>query len=81
MEEWSATKNEAQRRLQAAETTESIGRQPATTWEAPTVGNDKIAKDMWDDEVYQSVPVGIREFMKQEKRLKEKHAREGTLGG
>jgi hypothetical protein len=26
------------------------------------------------------VPVGIREFMKQEKRLKEKHAREATTG-
>lgn len=41
----------------------------------------KIAKDFWDDELYKNVPVGIREFMKQEKRLKEKHHREGTLGG
>lgn len=41
----------------------------------------KIAKDLWDEELYKNVPVGIREFMKQEKRLKEKHAREGTLGG
>lgn len=44
------------------------------------VGNAKIAKDLWDDEVYQTVPVGIREFMKQEKRLKERHEREGTSG-
>lgn len=28
--------------------------------------------------LFKGVPVGIREFMKQEKRLKEKHAREGT---
>ncbi|KAI1278159.1 oxidoreductase-like protein [Xylaria sp. FL0933] len=41
----------------------------------------KIARDLWDDELYRNVPVGIREFMKQEKRLKEKHRAEGTLGG
>ncbi|KAK0743013.1 oxidoreductase-like protein [Schizothecium vesticola] len=38
-------------------------------------------KGGWDEELYKNVPVGIREFMKQEKRLKEKHLREGTLGG
>ncbi|KAE8453640.1 hypothetical protein EG329_009151 [Mollisiaceae sp. DMI_Dod_QoI] len=31
-----------------------------------------------NDDLFKGVPVGIREFMKQEKRLKEKHAREGT---
>ncbi|KAL2187147.1 hypothetical protein L209DRAFT_728010 [Thermothelomyces heterothallicus CBS 203.75] len=41
----------------------------------------KLAKDFWDEELYKNVPVGIREFMKQEKRLKEKHRREGTLDG
>ncbi|KAG5994090.1 hypothetical protein E4U54_003184 [Claviceps lovelessii] len=46
-----------------------------------SAGKDKPAGDGWDDEVYQRVPVGFREFMKQEKRLKEKHAREGTVGG
>ncbi|KAM3523760.1 hypothetical protein MY4038_008037 [Beauveria bassiana] len=45
------------------------------------VGDATIAKDMWTDDVFQNVPVGIREFMKQEKRLKEKHRREGTAGG
>ncbi|KAI0601222.1 oxidoreductase-like protein [Biscogniauxia sp. FL1348] len=40
----------------------------------------KIAKDLWDDDLYRNVPVGIREFMKQEKRLKEKHIKEGTFG-
>ncbi|KAI0173045.1 oxidoreductase-like protein [Hypoxylon sp. FL1284] len=40
----------------------------------------KIAKDMWDDDLYKNVPVGIREFMKQEKKLKEKHEKEGTFG-
>jgi hypothetical protein len=40
-----------------------------------------LAKDFWDDDLYKNVPVGIREFMKQEKRLKEKHLKEGTSGG
>ncbi|KAI1364085.1 oxidoreductase-like protein [Xylaria arbuscula] len=41
----------------------------------------KIAKDLWDDELYSNIPVGIREFMKTEKKLKKKHAEDGTLGG
>ncbi|KAH7040833.1 oxidoreductase-like protein [Microdochium trichocladiopsis] len=56
-----------------------------TNWVDPLAGakagDSKLAKDFWDDELYKNVPVGIREFMKQEKRLKEKHAREGTRGG
>jgi hypothetical protein len=40
-----------------------------------------LTKDFWDEDLYKNVPVGIREFMKQEKRLKEKHMKEGTLGG
>ncbi|OIW24691.1 hypothetical protein CONLIGDRAFT_584269 [Coniochaeta ligniaria NRRL 30616] len=40
-----------------------------------------LTKDFWDDELYKNVPVGIREFMKQEKRLKQKHMKEGTFGG
>lgn len=55
-----------------------------TNWEVgttPDQGPSKIAKDFWDDELYKNVPIGIREFIKQEKRLKEKHMREGTSGG
>lgn len=81
MEEWSAAKNEAQARLQASEgSIDSDGGGSETNWKVPA-GSDKIAKNMWDDEVYQGVPVGIKEFMKQEKRLKEKHVRDGTAGG
>lgn len=36
--------------------------------------------DFTSEDLFKGVPVGIREFMKQEKRLKEKHAREGTIG-
>jgi len=37
--------------------------------------------DFTSDGMFKGVPVGIREFMKQEKKLKEKHARDGTSGG
>ena len=36
--------------------------------------------DLSEEDMFKNIPVGIREFMKQEKRLKEKHAREGTTG-
>ncbi|SPO07491.1 uncharacterized protein DNG_10185 [Cephalotrichum gorgonifer] len=48
-----------------------------TNW---SVEPQKLATDFWDEELYKGIPVGIREFMKSEKRLKEKHAREGTVG-
>lgn len=54
----------------------------ASNWDVAVSGKDTtISKNLWDDDLYKNVPVGIREFMKQEKRLKEKHSREGTLGG
>ncbi|KAG5948873.1 hypothetical protein E4U53_006112 [Claviceps sorghi] len=85
MEEWSARKREAQARALQAAAAEAVdvdghGRSLETSPPAPG-GNDQTARDNWDDEVYRGVPVGFREFMKQEKRLKEKHAREGTVGG
>jgi len=49
-----------------------------TNW---PVERPKIAKDFWDDELYKDVPVGIREFMKTEKKLKERHNKNGTVGG
>lgn len=54
-----------------------------TNWEVDVEahGSGKIVKNFWDDDLYRNVPVGIREFMKQEKRIKEKHMREGTSGG
>jgi hypothetical protein len=39
-----------------------------------------LEADFMSDELFKGVPVGIREFMKQEKRLKEKHAKEGAMG-
>ncbi|KAG5959213.1 hypothetical protein E4U57_000822 [Claviceps arundinis] len=78
MEEWTAKKHEAQ----AAADGDSGGTDGTFVTSAPTMGrNETIAEDAWDDEVYKGVPVGIREFMKQEKRLKERHAREEAVGG
>ncbi|KAK4068363.1 uncharacterized protein Triagg1_7302 [Trichoderma aggressivum f. europaeum] len=74
LEEWSATKAEAKARLKAGgRTMDADGGRSDAAWE--------LTKDRWDEEAFQNVPVGIREFMKQEKRLKERHQREGTLGG
>jgi hypothetical protein len=89
MEEYSAKKREAEERLaQSAGSMDADGGGSETNWVPPPpkphgveLGGTKIAKDMWEDDVFRNVPVGIREFMKQEKRLKERHEREGTSGG
>ncbi|KAF7523786.1 hypothetical protein G7054_g11630 [Neopestalotiopsis clavispora] len=49
-----------------------------TNWPTP---QPKIAKDLWDDGLYKNIPVGIREFMKTEKKLKQRHEEEGSVGG
>lgn len=45
------------------------------------IADNKISKNMWEEEAFKNVPVGIREFMKQEKRLKERHEREALAAG
>ncbi|KAK0615624.1 hypothetical protein B0T17DRAFT_538635 [Bombardia bombarda] len=91
MEAWSEASGEADRRLRAQE----AGADIEVTSDSMTATADSksvklgvheqrkvAAKDgFWDEELYRNVPVGIREFMKQEKRLKERHLREGTMGG
>jgi hypothetical protein len=37
-----------------------------------------LDSELTGDDLYKNIPVGIREFMKQEKRLKEQHAREAA---
>lgn len=85
MEEWTAKKREAEARLNShAGSMDADGGGSETNWTSssvPPVNDAKIAKDLWDDGIFSNVPVGIREFMKQEKRLKEKHELEGTSGG
>ncbi|KAJ4419858.1 hypothetical protein N0V85_000838 [Neurospora sp. IMI 360204] len=53
---------------------------PATGAAGATKTSTSTSTSALDDNLFKNVPVGIREFMKQEKRLKEKHAREGTVG-
>lgn len=84
MEEYTAKKLEAHKRLSAQSgSMDADGGGSETNWSPPKgveIGEAKIAKDMWDEDVFRNVPVGIREFMKQEKKLKERHEREGTVG-
>ncbi|KAF4122182.1 Oxidoreductase-like protein, N-terminal [Geosmithia morbida] len=88
MEEYRAAKSEADRRLAAQKQQESgsmddDGGGSESNWAEPSPqaveinGKAKISNDMWDDDLFHNVPVGIREFMKQEKKLREKHEREG----
>jgi len=46
-----------------------------------TLWGTGLDADFTSEELFKDVPVGIREFMKQEKKLKEKHVKEGTAGG
>ncbi|KAF5502508.1 UPF0651 protein [Colletotrichum aenigma] len=89
MEEWSAANAEAQLKLR--EQQEDKGEAVADTMSIDDDGggsetnwvpkDPKIAKDMWDEKLYGDIPVGIREFMKTEKKLKVQHEKEGTVGG
>lgn len=88
MEEYMVASAEADRRTNARqgdeeEAPESMsidddGGGSEANW---SVEPQKLARDFWDEELYKGLPVGIREFMKQEKRLKQRHAKEGTAGG
>lgn len=82
LEEWSAKKNEALVKLEAEQGATSMdadGGGSEANWTVPpatpsgvTVGETKIVKNLWEEDMFKSVPVGIREFMRQEKRLKER---------
>lgn len=81
MEEFTARRREAEGRLKAAAARERDVEEASGSVEEDGGSVGKIGKDLWDEEVFKGLPVGIREFMKQEKRLKEQHEREGTSGG
>ncbi|PFH58496.1 hypothetical protein XA68_13604 [Ophiocordyceps unilateralis] len=71
MEEWSAKKNEAQMRLaDGAGTVDADGGGSDAKLD-PRLRSAKMARNLWDEEAFANVPVGIREFMKHEKRLRE----------
>lgn len=76
LEEWAAKSREAQmkemqmRRADESGTMDDDGGGSETNWSV-SEGQDLFA----------NVPVGIREFMKTEKILKERHMKDGTMGG
>lgn len=90
LEEWAAKSTEARGRLEAqrmemAASTNSGTDQP--THVISSIDDDGGGSDTnWIDagpnagkDLFEDVPIGIREFMKAEKRLKEKRAREAQL--
>ncbi|TEA11178.1 UPF0651 protein [Colletotrichum sidae] len=88
MEDWSAANAEAQLKLREQRASkgqpensasmDDDGGGSGTNW-VPKDPN--IAKNIWDEKLYGDIPVGIREFMKTEKKLKTIHEKEGTVGG
>ena len=85
IEEWAAAKKEADRELKKERRTKSTGvlNEAATSMDddgGGSEGNWDIGEQGKGDDLFEGVPVGIRAFMAQEKMLKEKHAREGTVG-
>jgi predicted nucleic acid-binding Zn-ribbon protein len=82
LEDWAAASAEARKALQAqraaakaandaaASSMDDDGGGSETNWEEDTAGKD----------LFEGVPVGIREFMKIEKRLKEQHKKEQAAG-
>ncbi|OAA58444.1 Oxidoreductase-lik [Niveomyces insectorum RCEF 264] len=87
MEAWASANAEATQRLRAQEGGVAAGMSgpsaPPTASPAsePSPETKSAADDAWNEELYKRLPVGIREFMKTEKRLKLRHEREGTVGG
>lgn len=84
VEEWAAARKRAERAA-GREVGVEMGGKPEVG-EAVSVDDDGGGSETnWDDglsgELFKGVPVGILEFMKQEKRLKERHAKEGSSGG
>ncbi|TGO65023.1 hypothetical protein BCON_0004g00180 [Botryotinia convoluta] len=83
IEEWAAAKKDADKALKKKKRKESTGilAQAATSMDDDGGGNEgnwDIGGEGDGDNLFEGVPVGIRAFMAQEKKLKEKHQREGT---
>lgn len=82
LEDWAAASAEARQKLkaqraaanaaasEAATSMDDDGGGSETNWEEDTGGKD----------LFEGVPVGIREFMKIEKRLKEQHKKQQSAG-
>lgn len=91
MEEWASANAEARAKLQSqrqsGRATGMMVKEPGMPSHAATSMDDDGggSEALWEDgtdfgesagDLFADIPVGIREFMKTEKRLKEKHIRE-----
>ena len=70
LEEWAEKKGEADAKMRAQ-------REAAGSMDDDGVGN----WDVGEGGLFEGIPVGIREFMRTEKVLKERHRAEGSAGG
>ncbi|KAA6412848.1 MAG: hypothetical protein FRX48_03841 [Lasallia pustulata] len=89
LEEWAGKRREAdmrgaRARMEAAKDVDGSmdddGGGSETNWDGGKIGSGGGGEAGMEG-LFEGVPVGIREFMRTEKRLKERHKREGTLGG
>lgn len=91
LEEWAAASAKARQKLQAQRSTEKVADATSQKGQAPTHVETSMDDDgggsetNWDaggeKDLFEGVPVGIREFMKIEKRLKEQHKKEQQSAG
>lgn len=83
VEEWASKVKEAEAHMAklAAQDSITTEEKPKVSEKPTKVGDEKISPDMWEEDAFQGVPLGIREFMKLEKQLKDRHAHEHTTGG
>lgn len=78
LEDWAAASAEARQKLQAQRAAAS---QAATSMDDDGGGSEtNWEEDAGEKDLFEGVPVGIREFMKIEKRLKEQHKKEQAAG-
>ena len=75
MEEWAAKSREARMKEMQARGSESSG-----SMDDDGGGSETNWTQAGDGDLFANVPIGIREFMKTEKLLKERHIKEGTIG-
>lgn len=92
VEEWAAARKRAERAVGRGVGVEMgeggkggkgkvVGEEEARSMDDDGGGSETNWDDGLSGELFKGVPVGILEFMKQERRLKERHAREGSSGG
>ncbi|APA06673.1 hypothetical protein SS1G_04743 [Sclerotinia sclerotiorum 1980 UF-70] len=85
IEEWAAAKKEADRALKKERKKKSAAAlaEAAASMDddgAGSEGNWDVGGEEKGDDLFEGIPVGIRAFMVQEKKLKEKHMREKAAG-